>query len=46
MQGVTAPTGMTSCTITYNTAADTYTIAAVSKTGKNFGYDGKQITGS
>ncbi|QLG09542.1 prepilin-type N-terminal cleavage/methylation domain-containing protein [Deinococcus sp. D7000] len=46
LQGVAAPTGLTSCTITYNTAADSYTIAAVSKTGKNFGYDGKQITGS
>ncbi|GGO35242.1 prepilin-type N-terminal cleavage/methylation domain-containing protein [Deinococcus humi] len=46
LQGVSAPTGMTSCTITYDTTKDTYTIAAVSKTGKNFGYNGKEITGS
>jgi type IV pilus assembly protein PilA len=46
LQGVTAPTGMTSCAITYNAASDTYTVSAVSKTGKTFGYDGKSMTGS
>lgn len=46
LQGVTAPTGMTSCAITYNTTTDTYTISAVSKTGKTFGYNGKEMTGS
>lgn len=46
LQGVTAPAGMTSCVIAYDTAKDTYTVTAVSKTGKTFKYDGKQITAS
>lgn len=46
LQQVTAPAGLTSCAITYTPATDSYTIAAVSKTGKTYNYDGKQITGS
>ncbi|WP_135229534.1 prepilin-type N-terminal cleavage/methylation domain-containing protein [Deinococcus fonticola] len=46
LQDLSLPTSTTSCTITYNTAADSYTIAAVSKTGKTFTYDGKKIVGS
>ncbi|WP_216321194.1 prepilin-type N-terminal cleavage/methylation domain-containing protein [Deinococcus aestuarii] len=43
LQGVTAPNGLTSCAISYTPASDTYTIRAVSKTGKIFNYNGKEV---
>lgn len=47
LQDVTAlPTGTTSCVVAYDTAKDTYTVTAVTKSGKTFKYDGKQLTGS
>ena len=47
LQNVTSlPTSTTSCVVAYNTATDTYTVTAVSKSGKTFTYDGKELKDS
>lgn len=40
------PTAVTSCTYTPTPASDTYTVAATSKAGKTFTYNGKEIVGT